>query len=92
MRASKLIVSFATLCMAVSPVAGAPAESERAAETEPADSPARRPASAEDLDQYAERERAAEKLASYEGGRGRYIEATTLIIILLVVILVLIIL
>jgi hypothetical protein len=88
MRTSKLALGFVTLCMLAAPAAAAPAAPPRAAQTDRA--PARAPASAGELDQYAQRERAAEPLQKFEGGRGRYIEASTLIIILLVVILVVI--
>jgi hypothetical protein len=91
MRASKLIVSFATLCMVAAPMAVAQADSARPAQVESSTRPVRKPASAEDLEQYAQREKAAEKLEKFEGGRGRSVELTTIILVLLIVILVLII-
>jgi hypothetical protein len=83
-------VCFATLCLLGSPAVAAPATPDRMAQTEPGQ--AHKPASTDELDRYAQRERSAEKLEKFEGGRGRYIEASTLIIVLLVVILVMIIL
>jgi hypothetical protein len=88
---SKLAVCFTTLCMLAAPAMASP-EAAVATQVDKSDAPARKPASADELAQYAARERVADKQEKYEGGRGRYIEATTLIIILLVVILVLIIL
>jgi len=88
MRTSKLALCFAMLCALAAPAAAAPAAPERVTQTDRA--PARTPASAGELDHYAQRERAAGSLQKFEGGRGRYVEATTIIIVLLVVILVLI--
>jgi hypothetical protein len=90
MRTSKLTLCFAMLCVLAAPAAATPAEPERVTQTDQAS--ARAPASAGELDQYAQRERGAEQLQKFEGGRGRYIEATTLVIVLLVVILVILIL
>ena len=85
---SKLAVCFATLCMLAGPAVATP--TQPAAQVEKG--PARKPASDAELEQYAARERVAEKLEKFEGGRGRGIEAGTLIVILLVVIIVLLIL
>ena len=90
MRTSKLIVSFATLCLLAAPLAAAPAEAERPATTDPSQ-PGRKPASGAELDGYAQREKAAEKLEKFEGGRGHTVELTTIILVLLIVLLVLII-
>lgn len=84
---SKLAVSLVTLCMLAGPALATPVASPAQVEKVPV----RTPASAADLDQYAARERVAEKLAHFEGGRGRGIEAGTLIVILLLVIIVILI-
>jgi hypothetical protein len=93
MRTSKLALCFVMLCALAAPAAAAPAVAAPAQPghvTRTDQAPARAPASAGELDRYAQRERAAEQQQRFEGGRGRQIEATTLIIILLVVILVVI--
>ncbi|HEY5945926.1 MAG TPA: hypothetical protein VIV40_10570 [Kofleriaceae bacterium] len=87
---SKLTVCFATLCMLAGPVAAAP-KAAPAAEHAPSNAPVRKAASADELQQYEMREHLAQKLEKFEGGRGRGIEAGTLIVILLVVIIVLLI-
>ena len=87
---SKLTVCFATLCMLAGPVAATPAQ-PAAPSAHAEKGPARKPASDAELERYAARERVAEKLEKFEGGRGRGVEAGTLIVILLVVIIVLLI-
>jgi len=88
---SKLAVSLVTLCMLAGPALATPVASPAQAPAQVEKVPVRTPASAADLDQYAARERVAEKLAHFEGGRGRGIEAGTLIVILLLVIIVILI-
>jgi hypothetical protein len=83
----RVSVCFAALAMLAAPVLATPAQP--AAQVEKA--PVRTPANGAELEQYAARERVAEKLEKFEGGRGRGIEAGTLIVILLVVIIVLLI-
>jgi hypothetical protein len=82
----KLAICFATFCMLAAPVAADPKQQDHAAEHVII----RKPASGDELAGYAQRERVAEKLQKFEGGRGMYIEATTLVIILLIIILILI--
>jgi hypothetical protein len=83
---SKLAVCFTTLCMLAGPALATPQDAPAIVEK----TPLRKPASPTELDQYKAREQVAQKLEKFEGGRGRGIEATTLVIILLIVILVLI--
>jgi hypothetical protein len=85
---SKLSVCFTTLCMLAGPALATPQEPAAIVEK----APVRKPASPSELDQYKAREQVAQKLEKFEGGRGRGIEAGTLIIILLIVIIVLIVL
>jgi len=84
---SRLTVCFATLCMLASPALATPTQPAVQVEK----GPMRKPLSDGELEQYAARERVAEKLEKFEGGRGRGIEAGTLVVILLVVIIVLLI-
>jgi hypothetical protein len=91
MRASTLSICFALLCLLSPPVAADPPARSDAVVQKQAP-PVRRAANADELARYAQREKAATKQAKFEGGRGYYIEASTVIIILLVVILVIILL
>src|SRR5262245_62359277 len=85
MRASTLSICFALLCLVSAPVAADPPVRTDAV-TQKHAAPVRRAANADELARYAKREQAATKQAKFEGGRGYYIEASTVIIILLVVI------
>jgi hypothetical protein len=85
---SKLSVCFTTLCMLAGPALATP--QAPTAIVEKGQGP--KPASPAELDQYKAREQVAHKLEKFEGGRGRGIEAGTLVVILLIVIIVLIVL
>ena len=85
----KLALCFVTLCTLAGPVLATP--QPQAAQVEKGTAPERKPASSTELEQYAMRERVAEKLEKFEGGRGRGIEAGTLILILLLVIIIILI-
>jgi hypothetical protein len=85
---SKLTVCFTTLCMLAAPALATPQQPAAIVEK----SPVRKPASPAELDQYKAREQVAQKIEKFEGGRGRGIEAGTLVVILLIVIIVLIVL
>jgi hypothetical protein len=89
MRATTLTVCFALLCSLAAPALAAPGEPDRTAEH--STTPARKAASKAELDRYAQREQASDKQQKFEGGRGQYIEVTTLLIIVLVVLLIVII-
>ena len=91
MTKPQLSVCFATLCMLAGPALATPVQSTAPAPAQIATAPVRTPASSAELEQYAARERVAEKVEKFEGGRGRGIEAGTLIVILLLVIIVILI-
>ena len=95
MTKPQLSVCFATLCMLAGPALATPVQpapaSQPAAPAQVTKAPVRTPASSAELEQYAARERVAEKVATFEGGRGRGIEAGSLVVILLLVIIIILI-
>ncbi len=87
---SRNLMMCLALCAAGAPAIASPAPPPSPAEVQPA--PQRTAATVDELAAYAEREQQADTQEQFHGGRGAYIEASTLVIVLLVVIIVLLVL